>query len=105
MVKEDTNLKSALCYIPGVGLVVAIVLLVLESDNHEIKWHALQALIFGISAALVSFAFAVTGVLAFVAPLINIAAFVIQLVLLVKTYQGKKVMLPVISEWVGKLIK
>ncbi len=105
MAADNTNVKSALCYVPVAGGILSIVFLVLESDNKALKWHAVQSLIFMLSVAVLNFAFGMTGFLAVMIPVINIAAFVIQLVVLVKTYQGEKLNLPLISEWTGKLVK
>ncbi|MEK9200899.1 MAG: hypothetical protein AAB909_02925 [Patescibacteria group bacterium] len=105
MAKDDNSTKAALCYIPVAGAVLSVVFLVLESDNKVLKWHAVQSLLLTVCVAALNFAFMVTVFLAILVPVINIAGFVIQLVLLVKTYQGEKMNLPLVSEWTSKIVK
>ena len=93
----EPNVASALCYVPFIGSVAAMVLLIAER-NQTVKWNAVQS--------LVLFALWFVGMfLVFVGSLIGLAGFVLYLVLAVKTYQGETVRLPVLGGWADKIIK
>ncbi len=98
------NVASALCYVPFVGWIAAIVLLIVEK-NSTVKWHAVQALILMGSLWVVGFVLGVTIVLALLVPLVWVAGLILQLVMAVKAYQGQAVKLPLIGDWTDKIIK
>jgi len=98
------NLASALCYVPVVGFVAAIVLLIIEK-NSTVRWNAMQSLILGLSTIVVDMILGATLILALAIPLVNVAVLVISLVLAVKSYQGETVKLPVLGAWADKIIK
>ncbi len=98
------NLASALCYVPFVGWVAAIVLLLVEK-NPAVKWHAVQSLLLGVAIMVIAFALGATVVLAILVPLIWVAGLIVQLFLAVKAYQGSVVKLPLLSGWTDKIIK
>ncbi|MEK7127745.1 MAG: hypothetical protein AAB838_03420 [Patescibacteria group bacterium] len=97
------NVASALCYLPFVGGIAAIVFMIIET-NKDVRWHAVQSLILSVVLWVVPFALGITIVLAIVSPLVWIAGLILQIVLAVKTYQGEKVVLPVISKWTDKVL-
>jgi len=88
------NMASALCYVPVVGWIAAIVLLVVEK-NAAVKWNAVQAL----------FLMGIIWALAMAVSFVWVAGLVLQLVLAVKAYQGETVKLPILRGWTDKIIK
>ena len=97
------NIASALCYIPGIGWVAGVVLLLLEK-NKNVRWHACQGLILGLAMVVIAFVLGATIILAVLVPAVWVAGVIVQLVTAVKTYQGKTIRLPKIAEWADKLL-
>lgn len=98
------NVASALCYVPFVGWIAAIVFLIIESEK-TVRYNAMQALILSIALWVLPFVLGITIILAILAPLVWIAGLILQIVLAVKTYNGEKVTLPVISKWTDQLLE
>jgi len=98
------NLASALCYAPFIGWIVALVMVLVEK-NTEVKWHAVQGLLVGLGIWVLGLGLGMTVILAVLVPLIWVAGFILQLILVVKTYQGEKMKLPLLTEWTDKLVK
>lgn len=98
------NLASALCYVPFIGWVAAIVLLLVERSS-AVKWNAVQALLLGLSIIVLITVLGSTIILAALVPFIWVAGLVVQLFLAVKAYQGAMVKLPVLGGWTDKIIK
>lgn len=98
------NMASALCYVPVVGFVAAIVLLIIEK-NPTVRWNAVQSLLLGLTVVVVDAALAMTLILALAIPLVNVAVLIISLVLAVKSYQGETVRLPWLGKWTDKIIR
>ncbi len=98
------NMASALCYVPMVGFVAAVVLLIIEK-NLTVRWNAVQSLLLGLTVVVIDSALVMTLILALAIPLVNVAALIISLVLAVKAYQGETVRLPVLGGWTDKIIK
>ncbi len=97
-------MASALCYVPFIGWVASIVLLLVEK-NLGVKWHAVQSLLFGVTIWVLAFVLGATIVLALLVPLIWVAGLIVQLFLAVKAYQGTAVKLPLLGNWTNKIIK
>lgn len=102
------NMASALCYVPVVGFVAAIVLLIVEK-NTVVRWNAIQSLMLGLLPWVVNILLGLTVVLALVVPIIwfpeMLIVFVVQLFLAVRAYQGATVKLPMLGNWTDKIIK
>ncbi len=106
------NTAAALCY--ALGLITGIIFLVLEpyNKNKLIRFHAFQSIF--LSGAAIIFWIALGLVLGIVVPfgawfgfwwlywLIRLAFFILWIYMLLQTYQGKKVMLPVIGDLAAK---
>ena len=94
-------LAGALCYL-GL-LITGILFLVLEpySRNRAVRFHALQAIFLNIAWIVVWFAanalFGVVHLGLFLSPLIWLAFLALWIYMIVTTYQGKTVVLPVIG--------
>jgi uncharacterized membrane protein len=98
------NIASALCYIPFVGWIAAIVLFIVEK-NQEVRWNAVQSVLITLALWVLSFVLGVTIVLALLVPILMIAGLVLNLVLAVKSYQGGTVRLPVLANLADKVVK
>lgn len=107
----DVNVAAALAYV--LGFISGIVMLVIESENDRIRFHAAQSIVvFGgifVLSLAVSFlqtilAFggaigsAVGSILSLLSFLISIGAFGIWVYLIVRTYQGEDVRIPIAAD-------
>ena len=106
------NTEAALTYL--FGWVSGLVFLLLEKENKKIKFHAMQSLItFGgihilmiiLSAILFPLFFVLGGIISILIPISGLLAFVLWLILIVKTYQGEQFEVPFVGEFVKKQIK
>ena len=97
------NVASALCYV--LGLITGIILLVLAPYNRNrlIRFHAFQSIFLhvaciagGIAIRIVLSILTLWG-LFFLISLFWLACFVLWIYMIVQTYQGKTVVLPVIG--------
>jgi uncharacterized membrane protein len=77
------------------------------NQNRLIRYHAFQSIFLNVAAIILSFALSILlGIFHFVgaifglviAPMIWLAFFILWLYLMFSTYQGKKVVLPVIGQ-------
>jgi uncharacterized membrane protein len=96
------NTAGALCY--ALLLITGVLFLLLEpyNKNRAIRFHAMQAILLNVAWFVIWFAcsivlgFAHVGV--FLLPLIWIGFVVLWIYMIVTTYQGKTVVLPVIGQ-------
>jgi uncharacterized membrane protein len=98
------NTAAALCYL--LGLVTGIIFLVLEpyNKNKLIRFHAFQSIFLHLAVIVVWVVLRAVlpwGVWRIVG-LIDLAFFVLWIYMLLQTYQGKKVVLPVIGDLAAK---
>jgi uncharacterized membrane protein len=98
------NLASALCYIPFVGWVAAVVLFIVEK-NGTVRWHAVQSVLLTAALWVLSFVLGITIILALLVPLVMIAGLILNLVLAVRTYQGAMLRLPLLADLADKVVK
>ncbi len=89
------NVASALCYLPFVGWIAAIVFLIIEKDK-VVRLHATQALILMAGLWILGIVTTITIVLPLV---IWIGGLILQIVLAVKAYNGEKFELPYVTKW------
>ena len=98
------NVASALCY--AVGLITGIIFLVIApyNQNRTIRFHAFQSIFMHVAvigcyiAASIVFSFLRLFGLFFLWPLMGLAVFILWIYMLISTYQGKQVELPVIGQ-------
>lgn len=97
------NVAGALCY--SLGLITGILFLVLApyNKNPNIKFHAFQSIFLCIVCVVLSWGLSILFLamnlwsLLFVVALIRLAMFVFWLFIILQTYQGKRIVLPVIG--------
>ena len=97
------NVASALCYL--VGLITGIIFLVLApyNKNPVIRFHAFQSIFMNVAWIVIAFGLnIVLGMmhlwsLFFLSSLVGLAFFVLWLILLIQTFQGKTIVLPLIG--------
>jgi uncharacterized membrane protein len=108
------NMASALCYV--LGLVTGIIFLVLApyNQNRNIKFHAFQSIFMHISLIAAYIALMVLSILLHAIPVLGailgllasmalgLGSFLLWLFMLFKTYNGEKIMLPIIGELAQK---
>jgi uncharacterized membrane protein len=95
------NLESTLCY--ALSWITGIIFLVLEKENKLVRFHAIQSIITFLGLTIAS---VVIGVIPFIGQvlgvLIGIGSFILWIVLLVRTYQGEKFVVPFAGEMAEK---
>ena len=98
------NVASTLCYV--LGLITGIIFLVLSpyNKNPTVRFHAFQSIFLHVACIVLSIGLRIVLVdmlhmyfLYFVTSLIWLAAFLLWIVMLLQTYQGKTIVLPVIG--------
>lgn len=100
----DPKVASAVSYAPFIGWIAATIFLIIEKDS-GVRFHAAQALVLALASWVLLFVMGVTIVLALLTPVVGLATLVVQVVLMVKTYQGEKIILPVLGEWAKKVLE
>jgi uncharacterized membrane protein len=98
----EDNVAGTLCYV--LGFVTGIIFLVLEpyNRNKEIRFHAFQSIflsvaVFVLNVAMTILAVATAGLMGLLMPFVMLGVFVLWIFVLLKTYQGQKIVLPVIG--------
>ena len=95
------NVASALCYV--LGLVTGIIFLVIApyNQNKAVRFHAFQSIFLHVAAiAVVIVGNIVLGMmhLWMLSPLIGLAFFLLWVFLIFKTWQGSKIVVPVVGQ-------
>jgi uncharacterized membrane protein len=91
------NVVGALCY---VGLIITgILFLLLEpySKKPAIRFHAFQAIFLNAAWIVLSLVLGIIRFGFFLSPLISVAFIALWVYMIVTTYQGKKVVLPLVG--------
>ena len=97
------NVAGALCYL--VGLITGIIFLVLApyNQNRVIRFHAFQSIFMNLAWIVIAFGLNIVLVmlhlwsLFFLSSFVGLAFFVLWIVMLIQTYQGKTIVLPLIG--------
>ncbi|MBE2249981.1 MAG: DUF4870 domain-containing protein [Myxococcus sp.] len=105
-IREENKIHLFLSYLGNVfGIPLAIIPLLTVKDDDFIKWHAKQALvIFGVTFGL----FLISAVLSLVAiglclmPIVGIGGMVLSILGLVKSLNGERWRIPLISDLADK---
>ncbi len=113
--RMGSNVAGALCYV--LGLITGILFLVLEPYNRdrEVRFHAFQSILFNLALVAIYIVLGILGsVMGAVVPVAGAAliglvslvlwlgSLVLWIVLIVKTYGGARIVLPVIGEIAAK---
>jgi uncharacterized membrane protein len=99
----DPNLAGALCYL--LGCISGILFFVLETRNKRIRFHALQSILIFTVLTLLSMGSAILAILTDFVPFqlasstIWILHFVVWLVMIISTFQGKTIKIPGIGDF------
>jgi uncharacterized membrane protein len=114
----DANLASMICYLTmfccGLGIIISLVFFLIEKTNRLLRFHAMQALLFGCVFVVIGIAFKILQVLVNVAigdmvGLIgSLGLWVVQILVAlilaipliiaaIKSYQGQYYKLPIIG--------
>ncbi len=92
----EENIESMLCY-AGVW-VTGLLFFLLEKDNRNVKFHALQSLIAFLALSVITY---VLGRIFLFGYLLWLATILVWILLMIKAYQGERFKLP----WVGDLVE
>lgn len=94
------NIASLLCYLAAP--LVAIVFLVIEKNNRDVRFHAFQGLFLGIfNIALyivMNILVRISYYFGYLWSLISLGLFILMIVMMIKAYKGEKFKLPVIGD-------
>jgi uncharacterized membrane protein len=96
------NVAGALAYL--LGFITGILFLVLEpySRNRNVRFHAFQSIFLSVAIVILHFVISSLSIVSFavtvlLSMLLSLASLLIWLFMMWKTYQGEKVVLPVIG--------
>ena len=95
----DENIESALCY-AGIW-VTGILFFLLEKDNKNVKFHALQSLVAFLGLTIVTY---VVGRFSVLGNLFWLVTVLLWILLMVKAYQGERFKLPRIGDFVEGIV-
>lgn len=97
----NSNVAAALSYV--LGPLTGIVFLLLEKDPF-VRFHAMQSiLVFG-GLFVLQTVMAATIILVPLTPLLSLLGFIVWLVAIYKAWQGEKWEVPVVGQYVNKLL-
>ena len=97
----DATLAALLSY--SLGVVSGLIFFLVEKESKFVKFHAIQSICFSIVLSVSSLVLAFIPVLNVIAlPLVQIAALVFWIVLMVQAQQGKTFRIPVIGDFAAK---
>ncbi|MBU1130197.1 DUF4870 domain-containing protein [Patescibacteria group bacterium] len=97
------NTVSALAY--SLTLVSGLIVFLVENKNKEIRFHALQSIVFGAFWIIAPKILAITIIMAPLALVLHLVCLALWIVLMVKAYKKETFRLPVIADWVDKQLK
>lgn len=102
---SSTGLKKetagALSYV--LGPITGVFFLVMEKDEF-VRFHAMQSIVFSVIALVLNTILGITVILAVLVPLLTLVEFVLWLMLIYKASQGEKWEIPVLGNYVHKLL-
>lgn len=91
----DENIEALLCYV--LGWLTGIVFLLLEKENHFVRFHAMQSLVVFLALFILSLVVGWIPIVGLLSPIIFLLSVILWILLMVKAFQGEKYKLP----WVG----
>jgi uncharacterized membrane protein len=120
----DANLASMLCYLTmiccGLGIIISLVFFIIEKTNRLLRFHAMQALLFGGVWIVLGVALRILGMLLaigdmelglivswgllLVRMLVGLFLLVFLIVAAIKSYQGQYYKLPIIGDLAWNIV-
>jgi uncharacterized membrane protein len=92
------NVEALLCYVPFIALIAAIVFIIIEKENKFVRFHAMQSIILSVSLLVLAFIPFINLLMIIIGPL----SLILYIVLMIKSYQGEQMKLPVIGDMAQK---
>ncbi len=109
MSKTSTGLEkhvaSGLCYV--FGWLSGLVFLLVEKENKEVRFHAMQSIIVfgGFNVLNIALSISLVGIP--LIPILGVVALVLWVLLMVKGFQGEQYKLPIAGDlaekWIGQI--
>ena len=97
------NIASVLCYL--FGWVSGLILLLLEKDNKTVRFNALQSIVVFGGCNILVFVLGLIPVIGWVLiPIVGLLCFVLWIVLLIKSFQGQTMRLPIAADIANKYV-
>lgn len=100
----DPKLAGALSYL--CGWLSGVIILLMEKENKEVKFHAWQSIFMSLAAFAYFFATFILGFIPFVGIIIGLlnvlvmlGVFVVIIICMVKAFQGSRFTIPIISQY------
>lgn len=101
------NIASLLCYL--CGPIVAIIFLVIEKENRDVRFHAWQEIFLSIAMIIIFVVLSVLSMIPYIGFLFfilyilcGLGIFALWILLMIKAYQGERWQIPVIGEYAEK---
>jgi len=94
------NVKYMLCYL--LTWISGIIFLVLEKDDRETRFHAMQSVILFGGLSIISSVMDFLHIFKSYIWIISLGSFVLWIIMLIRTYKGEKVILPIVGKFAEK---
>jgi len=96
----DKNIAAGLCYV--FGWVTGLIFLLIEKEDQDVRFHAMQSIIVFGGISLLHIIFSVSLIGLPLIPLLFIIGVVLWLLLMIKGFQGEKYKLPYVGDLAEK---
>ncbi len=98
------NVAGLLCYLAG--WITGIIFLVLEKDNRFVRFHAMQSIAASVALMVAMFVLMFRPIIGWIIMwVLDIAAFILWIVLMAKAYRGETYKLPIVGNFAEKQVK
>ncbi len=99
----NANIAGLLAY--TLGVISGLIFFLIEKDSKFVKFHAMQAILFSVAVFIISTVLAFIPVIGWaLISLVQLAALVVWIILMVKAYKGEWFQLPVIGKIAAKQV-
>ncbi len=98
----DENVASAACYV--LTWLTGIIFLLMEKDNKTVRFHAMQSILTFLPLTIIIVIIGMIPFLGIISLLLWLAMLILWIVLIIKTFQGEKFLVPVAGEMAEKQI-
>ncbi|MDO8577887.1 MAG: DUF4870 domain-containing protein [Dehalococcoidales bacterium] len=99
----EPNVAGLLCY--AVGWITGIIFLIMEKENHFVRFHAFQSIVVFGAITVVSIILSFVPIIGWTLGwLIGMGAFILWIILMLKAYQGIQWKLPVAGDFAEKQV-